>query len=116
MFDAQARKKQKRGLPKKYFAVRQIAGPTAHRDVIIFCSDQLEAKRQFFCWHGLTGKTYRYQLRAVEIPSDHPEAEKAVECPHPRGVGERTLDAIQQEQFEDVEQMVKSGEAANTIA
>jgi hypothetical protein len=116
LFAEREGKARKKALPKRYWAVRQIAGPRAHKDQVFHCHDALEAARQFFCWHGLTGQTYRYRVRAVELPSDHPAAADAVECLHPRGVGERTLDAIQQEQFEDVEQMVKSGEAASTIA
>lgn len=115
LFAARQGKERKAPLAKRYWAVRQIAGPQKHKDLVIHCHDALEAARQFFCWHALTGQTYRYRVTAVEIPSDHPAVKEAIECLTPRGVGERTLDAIQQEQFEDVEKMVKTGEAEQVI-
>lgn len=115
LFAEREGKTKKKALPKRYWAVRQIAGPRPHKDQVIHCHDALEAARQWFCWHGLTGQTYRYRVRAVELPSDHPAVKDAIEQLTPRSEGERTLDTIQQEQFEDVEAMVKSGEAAETI-
>lgn len=116
LFAERQGKSRKGPLPKLYWAVRQVAGPRKHKDLVIHCSDALEASRQFFCYYALTGQTYRYRVQAVEIPRDHPAARDAVECLTPRGVAERTLDDIQQEQFDDVQQMVKSGEAEKTIA
>jgi len=115
LFAERQGKSRKAPLPKRYWGVRQIAGPRPHKDLVVHCHDALEAARQFFCWHALTGKTYRYRVTAVEIPRDHPAAQDAVECLTPRSEGERTLDAIQQEQFEDVENMVKTGEAEKVI-
>jgi len=115
LFAERQGKARKAPLPKKYWAVRQIAGPRKHSDLVIHCHDALEAARQFFCYHGLAGQTYRYRVTAVEIPKDHPVAKKAIECLNPRGVGERTLETLQNEQFEDVENMVKSGEAASAV-
>jgi hypothetical protein len=113
LFQRRAAAAQRKPIKKRFWAVRQIAGPRPHGDVVIEAFDALEAGRQFFCYHGLAGKTYRYRIASVELPRDHPAAAEAIECPSPRAQGEMTLDKIQKEQFEDVEKMVKSGEAAS---
>jgi len=99
-------------IKKRYFAVRQLNGPKKHADKVFFAFDRPDAARQFFCYHGLTGKTYRYRLIATEVPSDHPLAKDAIECNTPRSIDELTMDKLQDDAFEDQQQILASGEAA----
>lgn len=99
-------------LPKlRPFACRQIAGPEQHDDLIISATDGVDAHRQFFNYYGLNEETFRYRLRVVEIEKTSPLVSKAIECQSPRLKGELTLDQLQQQQHEDIERQIKSGEA-----
>lgn len=111
MFGHKAQR-EKRHVPKQVYAVRQLSGPVKHKDQIISAVDSVEAVRQWFCHYGLAGQTYRYRLKVVEVPADHPLANQAIECMTPRSRDEMTLEAIQKEQFDDVQDMIDSGEAA----
>ena len=102
---------KRRPIKKRLFAVRQMNGPKRHADKVFIAYDNTDAGRQFFCFYGLTGKTYRYRLVATEVPSDHPAAKDAIECNTPRSIDELTMDKLQAEQFEDQQAILASGEA-----
>lgn len=112
LFQDRGIKRSKGPLPKGIWAVRQLNGPKPHKDKVFKACDTVEAARQFFCFYGLTGQTYRYRLATVQLPNDHPLAREAIECLTPRTQDEMTFEKMAQEQFEDVERMIESGEAA----
>lgn len=102
----------KRPAPLKPYACRKLRGPGTHEGYDVFMAhDEADAKRQWFCHHGLALRTHAYDLQCQELDRNHPACKDAKIVTAPVDEG-GSVEAMMKRDFIDVQQDI----ARKTVA